>query len=125
MLLKLVDGGIENIYTDEEHYPGCPTCDYGSQYINDVEVTLTKHIIRASFNTMYGYLLSSGDLMQMILTNVDAIQKMTESEFIKWLRLAFYQKANEAGRLDETEMDFEVSDKTNKNDDDEDFIIGA
>lgn len=40
MLLKLVDGGIENIKTDEEYHPGCPTCDYGSQYINDVEVIL-------------------------------------------------------------------------------------
>ncbi len=117
MLLKLADGGIENIKTDEERYPGCPTCDYGSQCINDVEVILTKHIIRASFNKMYGYLLSSGDLMQMILPNVDAIQKMTESEFIEWLRLVFEQKVNEADRLDETEMDFEVSDKINGSED--------
>lgn len=113
MLLKLVDGGIENIYTDEEHYPGCPTCDYGSQYINNVEVILTKHIVRASFNKMYDYLLSSGDLMQMILPNADAIQKMTESEFIEWLRLAFTQKVDEAFELEFATLDFEVSDKNN------------
>ena len=98
MLLKLVDGGIENIKTDEEYLPGCPTCDYGSQYINDVEVTLTKHIIRASFNN---------------LPNVDAIQKMTESEFIEWLRLAFTQKVDEAYQCEYATLDFEVSDKIN------------
>lgn len=113
MLLKLVDGGIENINTDEEHYPGCPTCDYGSQYINDVEVILTKHIIRASFIKMYSYVLSSGDLMQILLPNADAIQKMTESEFIEWLRLTFTQKVNEVYKNEDATLDFEVSDKIN------------
>lgn len=113
MLLKLVDGGIEDIKTDEEYRPGCPTCDYGSQYINDVEVILTKHIIRASFNKMFGYLLSSGDLMQMILSNVDAIQMMTESEFIEWLRLAFTQKVDEVYELEYATLNFEVYDKIN------------
>lgn len=117
MLLKLTDGGIENIKTDEEYHPGCPTCDYGSQYINDVEVILTKHIVRASFNKMYGYLLSSGDLMQMILPNVDAIQKMTESEFIEWLRLSFTQKVDEVFVLEFAALDFEVSDKINGSED--------
>lgn len=113
MLLKLVDGGIENIKTDEEHYPGCPTCDYGSQYINDVEVILTKHIVRASFNKMYDYILSTGDLLQMILPNADAIQKMTESEFIEWLRLSFTQKVDEVFVYEFATLDFEVSDKAN------------
>lgn len=120
MLLKLVDGGIENIKTDEEHYPGCPTCDYGSQYINNVEVILTKHTVKASFNKMYEYLLSSGDLMQILLPNADAIQKMTESEFIEWLRLAFTQKVNEVYMYEYATLDFEVSDKTNISDDDDD-----
>lgn len=120
MLLKLADGGIENIKTDEEHYPGCPTCDYGSEYINDVEVILTKHIIRASFNKMYSYVLSSGDLMEMLLPNVDAIQKMTESDFIEWLRLAFEQKCDEEYEYEYATYNFEVSDKTNISDDDDD-----
>ena len=113
MLLKLVDGGIENIKTDEEYHPGCPTCDYGSQYINDVEVILTKHIIRASFNKMYDYILSSGDLLQMILPNADAIQKMTESKFIEWLRLAFTQKVDEVYVYEFATLNFEVYDKIN------------
>lgn len=117
MLLKLTDGGIENIKTDEEYYPGCPTCDFGSQYINDVEVILTKHIVRASFNKMYGYLLSSGDLMQILLPNADAIQKMTESEFIKWLRFAFTQKVDEVYEYEYATLDFEVSDKINGSED--------
>ena len=113
MLLALADGGIENILTDEEYSPGCPTCDYGSQYINEVEVKLTKYTVRASFNKMYSYFLSSGDLMQLFLCNVNSIQRMTESEFTEWLRQSLTQRVNEVSRWDEIIFDFEVIDKTN------------
>lgn len=66
---------------------------------------------------MYDYILSSGDLMQMILPNVDAIQKMTESEFIEWLRLAFAQKVDEVFAFEFATLDFEVSDKINGSED--------
>lgn len=112
MLLKLKDGAIENIKTDEEYHPGCPTCDYGSQYINEVEVILTKHTVYASFTKMYEYLLSSGDLMQIFLGNADAIQKMTESEFVEWLKDAFTQKVKEAYKYDFAELSFRVTERS-------------
>lgn len=49
----------------------------------------------------------------MILPNADAIQKMTESEFIEWLRLAFEQKVDGVFELEYATLNFEVSDKIN------------
>ena len=40
MLIKLVDGGIKNISTDEDSMRGCETCDYGSEYINTMEMLM-------------------------------------------------------------------------------------
>lgn len=53
----------------------------------------------------------------MILPNVDAIQKMTESEFIERLRLAFEQKVDGVFAFEYATLDFEVSDKTNVSED--------
>ena len=49
MLLKLKNGGIVNIQSNEYSYRGCPTCDYGSQYINEITITLTKYIINVNY----------------------------------------------------------------------------
>lgn len=40
MLIKMLDGGILNYADDHYHYDGCPTCDYGSEYINEIDITL-------------------------------------------------------------------------------------
>lgn len=85
MLLELKDGGILKIETDETSYPGCPTCDYGSKYINELDITLTKYHVHAEVSQMYEYRLSSGDLMNLILPNVDTIKQMTETEFISYI----------------------------------------
>ena len=58
MLIKMVDGGLVNYADDYYHYDGCPTCDYGSQYINEVDVTLTKYKIHVKTNQMYEYVLN-------------------------------------------------------------------
>lgn len=85
MLLKLKDGGIEKIDTHEMSYPGCPTCDYGSQYINEFDITLTQFKVHAEVSQMYAYRVSSGDLMNLILPNIDKISQMTEREFIDFV----------------------------------------
>ena len=85
MLLELKDGGILKIETDETSYSGCPTCDYGSQYINELDITLTKCRVHAEVSQMYEYRLSSGDLMNLILPNISTIKQMTETEFINYI----------------------------------------
>lgn len=86
MLVKMVDGGIVNYTDDCECYAGCPTCDYGSEYINEIDIELTKHTVHIKLNQMYDYLLSEGQMMKLFLTNYNAMQVMTESDFIDWLK---------------------------------------
>lgn len=86
MLLQLKDGGIENIQDDQHYEPGCPTCDFGSQYINEFEITLTKYRIEAKVNQMYEYVFSAGDMMKIILPNIQKISEMTEAQFIEWFK---------------------------------------
>lgn len=86
MLIELSDGGIKDIYTDTESYGGCDTCDYGSQYINDFTVYLTKGNIQVKIEQMYDYAVSEGYLMKLFLTNLEAIKKFTELDFYNWLK---------------------------------------
>lgn len=92
MLIKLVDGGIKNISTDEDSTRGCETCDYGSEYINTMEITLTKYKVIAVMNQMYEYAVSTEDTLNLFLPNIDQISRMTEDEFIAWFKEWWYNK---------------------------------
>lgn len=93
MLLKLVDGGIENIYTDESSYRGCETCDYGSEYINELRIVLTKYEIKATITQMYDYAITTQDTLDLFLPHIEEILQMTESEFVEWCKKWIYEKA--------------------------------
>lgn len=86
MLIKMVDGGLVNYMDDCYHYDGCPTCDYGSEYINEIDVTLTKYNINVRTNQMYEYALSEGQMIRLFLYEYNAIQQMTENEFVDWFK---------------------------------------
>lgn len=90
MLIKLKDGAIEDISTDRTCMgQGCPTCGFGSSYVNDVTIVMTKCKILASVDAMYGYSLSEGWLLVNIVRNLDQIQQMTEAEFANWFKEQF------------------------------------
>ena len=95
LLIKMVDGGLVNYEDDNYHYGGCPTCDYGSEYITEIDMTLTRHKISVRTNQMYDYVLSEGDMMKLLLSNYDAIQIMTEKEFADWLKTKLLEIASE------------------------------
>ena len=86
MLIKMVDGGIVNYTDDCYHYDGCPTCDWGSEYINEIDVTLTKYNIHVKTNQMYEYVLSEGQMIKLFLSEYNTIQTLTENEFIDWFK---------------------------------------
>ena len=86
MLIQLVDGGIFDIDTDEYYYGGCPTCDYGSEYINEIDISMTKSNLHIVTNQMYEYAMSQADLMHIILPEIDMIKAMTEDQFTDWLK---------------------------------------
>ena len=86
MLIKMIDGGLVNYEDDCYHTRGCPTCDYGSEYINEIDITLTRYKIYAETNQMYEYVLSEGMMMKLFLTEYNTIQTMTEKEFVDWFK---------------------------------------
>lgn len=86
ILMPMLDGGIVDYQDDMDYIPGCETCDYGSEYINDITVTLTKHKIHAVVNNMYKHALSSGDMMKALLPAYDEIRNMTECDFATWFK---------------------------------------
>ena len=101
MLLKMVDGGIVNYTDDCKCYAGCPTCDYGSEYINEIDITLTKYTVHIKLNQMCDFILSEGQMMKLFLGTYNTIQAMTEKEFIDWLKSELEKIINEDkfGRL--------------------------
>lgn len=86
ILMPMLDGGIVNWEDDREYVPGCPTCDYGSEYINDITITMTKIKIRVVLNQMYEHALSEGDLMRLILPAYEKVKSMTEDGFAAWFK---------------------------------------
>lgn len=86
MLIKMLDGGILNYADDHSYYGGCPTCDYGSEYINEIDITLVRHAIHVKTNRMYEYAISEGQMVRLFLTEYNTIQTMTEKEFIDWFK---------------------------------------
>lgn len=104
MLIKMTDGGIVN-YTDSHYaYPGCPTCDYGSEYINEIDITLVHHTVHIKTNQMYEYALSEGQMMKLFLTEYNTIQTMTENEFIDWFKAKLIDITYDEDILEEFEV---------------------
>lgn len=86
MLIKMTDGGIVNYEDNCYHYDGCPTCNYGSEYINEIDIALVHHAIHVKTNQMYKYAISEGQMVRLFLTEYNTIQTMTEKEFIDWFK---------------------------------------
>ena len=86
MLIKMVDGGLVNYTDDCYSYGGCPTCDYGSEYITEIDITLTRYKVHVRTNQMYEYVLSEGQMIRLFLSEYNTIQAMTEKGFIDWFK---------------------------------------
>lgn len=86
MIMKLKDGGITDIQQDNWcESSGCETCNYGSSYITELNVYLTKMSLIIENDSMYEYGLSDGILMRIMLSSANEIQDMTEKDFCDWL----------------------------------------
>lgn len=104
MLIKMIDGGIVNYEDDCYCYEGCPTCNFGSEYINEIDITLTHYTIHVKTNQMYEYVLSEGQMVKLFLTEYDTIRTMTEKEFIDWFKATIIDIAYEEG-IEEFEVE--------------------
>ena len=87
--IKFSDGNELICYNDDSyHYGGCPTCNYGSEYINDITIDTTTYRIEATFNQMYEYAFTTSDAIKIFAVNLGG---MTEDEFIKYIDEAFHK----------------------------------
>lgn len=81
MLIELKDGGIKDISTDTSSYRGCETCDYGSEYVNELTIYfLNSKRLEIEAKAMYEFPLSMDFLMKLFLNNIDHIKTLTEEE---------------------------------------------
>lgn len=67
IIMPLLDGGITSIDYETDSISGCPTCDYGSSYVDDFQIGLTKYTITVHINAMYDHLISENWLMRTLL----------------------------------------------------------
>ena len=104
IMLELADGGIINIDTDKNYTSGCPTCDYGSEYINYIEIMTTKFKAKFRISQMYDYVYD--DLLKIILPNINTIKGMLEIEFINWFLNKSLEKTDD--------VDYKLYDKDGK-----------
>lgn len=90
--IKFADGNkLINYEDDTTYYSGCETCDYGSEYINDVRVETTNYNIKAHFNQMYNFAFSTADAIRIFAIG---ITQMTEDKFVAYLKKEFEDIGN-------------------------------
>ena len=82
IIMPLADGGILDVKYDSENTPGCPTCDYGSEYIDEFSVVMTGYTIKVYLNVEYEHVISEMWLMHTLL-GVD--RDLTEEQFAELL----------------------------------------
>lgn len=83
IILPLSDGGVTSVDYDTQSHPGCPTCDYGSSYVDDFTIEMTKYRMTVHIDNEYNHFISEGWLFRQLLS---ADHDMTESQFVQWLR---------------------------------------
>lgn len=85
-LVQLVDGAILDVVYDEDCYPGCPTCGYGSEYIREWWVKMTDHVIHVEVNNQYNHCISASWIMRLFLQNLSEIKKMKQMELFDFIK---------------------------------------
>ena len=101
LLIKMADGGMITYNDDFMSYRGCPTCDYGSSYITEIDIELTKYKIHIKTNRMFDYVISEGQMMKFFLTKYNEILNKTEKEFIEWFKEEVYKIAGDNKAIEE------------------------
>ena len=89
IIMPLSDGGILSVDYDDFSRRGCETCDFGSEYIDEFSIDLTKLKIEVHINMMYEHFISEGWLMRQLLS---ADHGMTEKEFADWMLSVFVKR---------------------------------
>lgn len=84
-LIQLKDDAIIDINIYDGELTMCNTCDYGHQYISDVDFITSDKIIQVHF-TNDDYEMSHGRLIALLLNNLEIFRDMTHEEFKQFLQ---------------------------------------
>lgn len=85
--IKFADGNELVSYNDDTyHWDGCPTCDYGSKYVNDISIMTTNYSIEIELSQMYEYTFSTADAIKIFAINM---HNMSEIEFLGYVKTKF------------------------------------
>lgn len=87
---------IKKVNYDENFEYGCKTCDYGSSYVNEIEIIFEDDTYtNVKVDRMYKYALTESDYMQLIANSdniddfcVNVIKKIKSEAYqhnLKWL----------------------------------------
>ena len=68
---------IKDVKYDSDAYGGCPTCDFGSSYISNIEI-IFEDDAKLSIETdqMYEYMVSESDYMQILASENNTIDEI-------------------------------------------------
>lgn len=83
------DGAEFVSFSDESSFEAgtCGTCDFGSEYINNICVQTTHNRLKVSFNAMYEFAFTTAEAIR-IFCAVNT-RDMTEREFLAYLVESF------------------------------------
>lgn len=87
--IKFADNNEFISYEDDSWASsGCPTCDYGSEYVNEITIITTNYRIEIVLNQMYEHAFSTAEAIKMFAVD---LHSMTESEFLGYIDAAFHK----------------------------------
>ncbi len=92
-MIKLKDCEILDIDYEKDYISGCPTCNAGSVYTTYINFWTGDKIVFFEAVREYEYLASLGDILVIILNNLDTMAEMTFEEFIEWFKDEIYSTA--------------------------------
>lgn len=100
-IIKLKDGGVEDIYSYDSYIPGCPTCDCSAEYITELNLTLKTMKIFVKVTDSGEYVLSAANTIKLFAKD---FSNMTEIEFSEYLKKAIQD-------ISYDEIKFKITDK--------------
>lgn len=99
ILVPLKDGGITSINTNDYGRSGCETCDYGSEYVNEIDFIVTTGKVSVKASMMYEYPISSivsvSDIILMFVKKEDELKEIREDQLGKWFKEQIVNKVKE------------------------------
>lgn len=100
-IIKLKDGGVVKVDSDNSYIRGCPTCDYGAEYCNTLWLDLVNINITIWTKNSNDYDLSLAKVIKLFAYD---FSNMTELEFAKYLN-------ENVCEMCDGEIEFKITDK--------------